>query len=131
MNKDFNDFRFDGLNYRVKSNKYYTMNRVSEDETKIVVKVADSHLLRTQYGFGLILDATHVVWLKDWQVSQNYFGNEVLISKQYFNVKKFGDFEEFDNDEENCKYESWLKVAKEQSGVDDDGMLKNPVSWSK
>lgn len=29
--KDFNDFRFAGLNWRQQSNKYLTMDRVSED----------------------------------------------------------------------------------------------------
>lgn len=33
--EEFNEFRFSGLEYRSKSNKYYTMNRVSEDENKI------------------------------------------------------------------------------------------------
>lgn len=43
--KDFNNFRFENLNWHQVSNNYYSMNRVSEDEKKIVVKVADEHFL--------------------------------------------------------------------------------------
>ena len=93
--EEFNEFRFSGLEYRSKSNKYYTMNRVSEDENKIVVKVADDHLIKTQYGYALILDYSHVVFLKDWQVSCNYFGNEVLLQREFFNVKEWGKHDEF------------------------------------
>lgn len=64
MKKDFNDFRFSGLNYKEKSNKYFTMNRVSEDENKVVVKVDSVHLFETKYGYALILDNTHVVFSK-------------------------------------------------------------------
>lgn len=108
------------------------MNRVSEDESKIVVKVADSHLQPTKYGYALILDATHVVFLKDWQVNRNYFGNEVILTKQFFNVKEWGDFSnEFDSEPNNLKWEEWLDTAKEQSKVDEDGYKLNPVSWGK
>lgn len=70
----FNEFRFDGLKCREVSNKYLTMKRVSEDENKIVVKVAGSHLLSTKYGYALILNAEYVVFLKEWQVDKNYYG---------------------------------------------------------
>lgn len=127
---DFNNFRFQGLNARKKSNKYLTMNRVSEDGNKIVVKVADSHLLETKYGHALILDRNHVVFIKNWQVSENYFGNEVLLTKEYFNVKEWGDFEDFDDEPQNLNFETWLNVAMEQEGlVDDDGAKSNPVNW--
>ena len=133
--QEFNDFRFEGLNYREASNKYYTMERVSEDETKIVVKVADSHLFKSKYGYGLILNANHVVWLKDWQVSQNYYGNEILLSKKYFIVKEYGDFAEFGYERENETFEEWLEVAKEQNAIktDEDGFKTriNPVKWEK
>ena len=133
--RDFNEFRFSGLNYRDKSNKYFTMDRVSEDETKIVVKVADSHLLKTKYGFALILNAEHVVFLKDWQVSDNYYGIEVLLTKEYFTPKKWGEFPDFDYEEENLTWEEWLETAKAQSATetDEDGYTTkiNPVHWEK
>lgn len=133
--QDFNNFRFEGLNHREASNKYFTMERVSEDENKIVVKVSAEHLFKTKYGFGLILNANHVIFLKDWQVSQNYFGNEVLITRQYFNVKEFGDFEEFGTERENETFEEWLEVAKAQNAIetDEDGYSTriNPVKWER
>lgn len=133
MKKDFNEFRFAGLNFKDKSNKYFTMDRVSADESKIVVKVSDSHLQPTKYGYALILDATHVVWLKDWQVSRNFFGNEVLLNKEYFNVKEWGDFsDEFGEEPQNLEWETWLETAKEQDNLkDDEGNNINKVNWEK
>lgn len=126
MSKKFNDFRFDGLNRKSWSNKYMTMDRVSESEEKIVVKVADSHLFQTRYGYGLILDANHVVWLKDWAVSINWYGNEVLLDKNFFNVKESTrEFEDFDEEPEHCNWEHWLDVAKIQRDAD------NRVIWAK
>ena len=110
----FNDFRFGGLNKRRASNQYWTMNRVSEDESKIVVKVADEHLLETRYGYALILDRNHVVFVKDWQVSKNYFGNEVVLTKEYFNVKEWGTFNDFCENEEVLSWKHWLEIAKNQ-----------------
>lgn len=130
MKKNFNEFRFEGLNYSKDSNKYYTMNRVSDDETKIVVKVADNHLIKTKYGYALILDHSHVVFLKDWQVDQNWFGNEVLLNKEFWNVKEWGNHDEFDNDEENLNFDRWLEVAKEQENYkNENGLKNNSVKW--
>ena len=130
--EEFNEFRFSGLEYRSKSNKYYTMNRVSEDENKIVVKVADDHLIKTQYGYALILDYSHVVFLKDWQVSCNYFGNEVLLQREFFNVKERGKHDEFELNEKNLNYDYWLEAAKAQDAVvDENGIKSNRVNWEK
>ena len=126
---DFNDFRFSGLNWHQKSNEYLTMERVSEDENKIVVKVGSDHLISTRYGYALILDNTHVVFLKSWQVSTNWYGNEVLLQKEYFIVKEWGEHEAFDEEPQNLQYDEWLKVAKEQNGKDEDGDRINPVRW--
>lgn len=126
----FNEFRFDGLNARQCSNKYLTMKRVSDDETKIVVKVGDSHIVPTKFGYALILDNTHVVFLKNWQVSCNYYGNEVLLDKQYFKPKQFGEWLEFVEYDENCEFKNWLKVAQAQADLkDEDGDELNPVRW--
>lgn len=126
---DFNDFRFGGLNWHKYTNNYITMDRVSEDETKIVVKVDDGHLIKTQFGYALVLDKTRVVFLKEWQVSANYFGNEVLIDKNFWNVKVWGEHENFDENEENLNFDTWLDIAKEQSKRDEDNCLINPVKW--
>lgn len=133
MSKDFNEFRFSGLHLEEQSNKFLTMNRVSDDENKVVVKVGTDHLLKTKYGFALILNSTHVVFLKDWQVDINYFGNEVLIDKDYFLVKQWGDFSDvFDDSEDNLKFEKWLGVAKiQQKSRDKDGDRINIVHWTK
>lgn len=125
MKKDFNEFRFAGLNYRVQSNKYFTMDRVSEDEKKIVVKVADEHLVKTKYGYALVLDYNHVVFVKEWAVSANYFGNEVMLTEEYFTVKEWGTFDDFGEEEENLEFDTWVNVAKEQEAAE------NIVRWEK
>lgn len=127
---DFNNFRFEGLNWYQYSNKYYSMDRVSADESKIVVKVGESHILKTKFGYALILDYSHVVFLKDWQVSDNYFGVEVLLQKEYFIVKEWGTFEDFGDDPENLDFNTWLEAAKAQANFkDEDGEALNRVRW--
>ena len=112
--KDFNKFRFEGLEARQASNKYMTMKRVSDDKNKIVVRVAEIHLQPTKYGYALILDNKHVVFLKPWQVSENYFSNEVILNRKYFNVKEWGDWEVFSEKPQNLEFDNWLKAAHEQ-----------------
>ena len=121
MKKDFNEFRFEGLNAKKVSNNYMTMNRISDNGEKIVVKVADCHLEKTLYGYALILDQTRVVFLKDWQVSQNYYGNEVLLDKNYFNVKTWGNHPLFFESDDNLTFDAWVKLAQEQKD--------NEVKW--
>lgn len=117
--------KFPGLNAREQSDKYWTCDRVSSDKNTIIVKVADSHLLPTKYGYALILDTTHVVFLKDWQVNRNYYGNEVMLNKDYFIVKEWGQFLEFEKDEDNLKFETWRKAAFHQQNA------KTKVYWQK
>jgi hypothetical protein len=131
MEKNFNDFRFSGLNYRECSNKYYTMNRINNDETKIVVKVESDHLLKTKFGWALVLNKCNVVFLKEWQVNCNWYGNYVLLEKSYFQIKTWGTFEMFDDSTDLLSWEAWLNVAKEQRDyVDEDGD-KKIVRWEK
>lgn len=122
MKNDFNEFRFKGLNYRKFSNKYLTMKRVSEDEKKVVIKVSDSHIITTKYGYAFILDKKHVVFLKEWQVNRNFYGNEVLLDKDYFQVKEWGEFENFLEDEKALNYSEYVEIAKEQ--------INNQVQWA-
>lgn len=131
MKRDFNKFRFAGLGFKEKSNKYFTMNRISEDANKIVVRVSDKHLKKTKYGYALVLDYNHVIFVKDWQVDQNYFGNEVILTKEYFLVKEWGNFDEFEESPENLTWEKWLSIANSQSEVDEFGLPKTPVEWTK
>lgn len=129
MKNNFNDFRFEGLNYKKCSNKYFTMDRVSADENKIVVKVGESHLIETRYGFALILDNTHVVFLKKWQVNRNYFGNEILLVRDFFKPTEWGTHDEFIGEENYCDFNAWLGVAKEQRDFVDEEGNKNKALW--
>lgn len=132
MKKDFNEFRFEGLHFRSCSNKYFTMKRVSDDGNKIVVKVSDNSLVETRYGYALIIDDKHVVFLKKWQVSCNWFGNEVLLDRNYWNVKEWGDFPDFMGNEQDFDFENWKKVAQmQENSVDEDGYKNNEVKWLK
>lgn len=134
MKKDFNEFRFKGLNWRKQTNKYLTMDRVSDDKTKVVVKVGNSHLIPTQYGYAFIVGYHSVVFVKNWQVSQNYYGTEILLDKNYFNVKEWGNFEDdfyFEDEEKKQTFDYWLEVAEAQSLKDEDGSFMNPVKWEK
>lgn len=113
--------KFEGLNLKKISNKYYTCDRVNADGTRIVVRVATGQLFRTRYGYGMILDRSHVVWLKDWQVSISYdkdglgdYFCEVIINKDYFNVKQWGEFNDYSDDAANLDWQAWLDAAKDQ-----------------
>lgn len=131
MTNDFNDFRFKDLNYKQYSNNYFTMDRLNKDLSKIIIKVSDEHLIQTQFGYAFILDRTHVVFLKNWQVSQNYYGNEVLLTKEYFNIKEWGKHENFANDEKIKDFNYFIEIAKEQSNYkNEDEELANPVRWA-
>lgn len=130
--EQFNVFRFEGLDYREASNKYITMKRVNAEKTKCVVKIAPEHLIKTKFGWALILDRTHVIFLKDWQVSvSNYYGIEVLLDKGYFLVKNWGVHEEFTDNDQFLKFENWIEVAKEQDNLKNDEGQINPVRWNK
>lgn len=123
----FNEFRFDGLKCREVSNKYFTMSRVSEDENKIIVKVDDNHIVKTRYGYALILNAEYVLFSKEWQVDQNYYGNEVLLNKEFFIPKKWGDFSlDFEFEEDNLDWNEWLNTAIAQNNEED-----NEVRWTR
>ena len=130
--KKFDNFRFEGLEPREFSNNYLTLKRVSQDENKIVVNIAESHLLRTKYGYALILDNTHVVFIKDWQVNNGYYGFEVILDRNFWNVEEWGGFsEEFSECAENYDFNTWVQTAKEQSAVDEEGRQINPVKWRR
>ena len=111
---EFNDFRFKGLKWEQHSNNYITSKRVSEDESKIVVKVENNHLVETKFGYALILDKQTVVFLKKWQVDINFFGTEIIIDRNFFKPTKWGEHNNFENNEENHNFKKWLEVAKKQ-----------------
>ena len=120
----FNNNLFDGLNHNIISNKYVTMDRISQDKNKICVNVSDSHLKKTKYGQALILDNTHVVFIKDWQVNRNYrnnYTNEVILDRKYFNVKTWGQHTDFTSSKDLMTFDKWVNVAKKQKN--------NKVEW--
>lgn len=114
---------------------------MSDDETRIVVKVANNHLFQTAYGYGLILDSKHVIWLKNWAVSENWFGNEVMLTKEYFIPKEYDKINKDEfmvENEKELKWETWLELAKTQDAkveyyTDEDGekyYTRNEVKWA-
>lgn len=125
--KNFNEFRFSGFKANFEySNKYIESNRISEDGNKIIVKIGQDHLVSTKYGYAVILNATHVVFVKNWQVDINYYGIEVILNKDYFNVKEWGDFSDnFADTEDFLSWDTWVKVAKQQEEAG------NLVRWKK
>lgn len=131
MAGSFNDFRFGTLNYRKQSRGYITMDRISFDKKKIVVQVPDERLLRTKYGYALILNMVNVCFIKDWQVNISPFGNEVLLDKDYFKPQRFGSFNEFNDlpDDAYMTWNEWLDIAKEQEKTDEQGFSFLPVHW--
>ena len=131
--EQFNNFISTGLDYKEASNKYFTMKRVNAEETKCVVKVAPGHLMKTKFGWALILDRTHVIFIKAWQISiSNYYGIEVLLDKEHFLIKNWGVHEEFTDNDQFLKFENWVEVAKEQDNLkNDEGWQINPVRWNK
>lgn len=140
----FNNVRFDGLHYINASeglryinvsNKYLTMQRVSDDKFRIVVKVDGSRLQKIKYGYRFILDRYRNLCLYDWQVSKSIYGNEVLLTRPSFGVIYEGKFDEFETvDESELTFEHWLEIAKEQSYiVEYNGYCfpGEPVFWKK
>jgi hypothetical protein len=60
----------------------------------------------------------------------------VLLTREYFNVKEWGEFDDFGavDDESELTFDHWLEVAKEQSYiVEEEGYSSpgNPVRWEK
>lgn len=121
---DFNAFRFAGLEHYDVSRRFMSMNRIDAEKTRVVIRFAESHVFKTQYGYGLILDRTHVLWLKDWQVSDNCYGVEVVLTKQYFTPKAAAKpFSDFDDNPDMLAWEEIVRIAEEQA--------ETPVRWGK
>ena len=88
---------FPGMNYskvrHSKSSTYAYADRVSKDGEHINVLVSSDNIKQTKFGYALQLDATHVQYVKDWQVSaqtlphKGQVGVNVSLSKKYFNPK--------------------------------------------
>lgn len=124
MSRDFNKFRFEGLDYKTSGKSHWSMKRISDDESKIIVDVAPEQIFGTKYGFGLILDRTHVCFVKDWNVLAGMYGHTlVVLSKQYFKAKEFGERDDYADDGYNCTWDAWLMAAKRQAAANGERVL--------
>lgn len=122
---------FNGLNPKRILDKFITMNRVSNDKNKIILNVSNNELIKTVYGYAFIIDRTHVVFLKDWQVNINCFKNEILLLRDDFKIKKWGIHKEFSNeDKEDLTFDDYLEIALFQDNFFDmEIQTKNKVLW--
>lgn len=129
--KKFDQFRFEGLDPKIATNKYLYMNRVNADETKVIVRFSKEQVFKTSYGYGFIVGQNHIVWLKDWQVEDNYYSQafdayEILLNKEFYNVKDatkpFDDIY-VDNDKGFYDWDDIVAIAKEQQEA------QKGVSW--
>lgn len=129
--KKFDLYRFEGLEPKIATNKYLHMNRISADESKVVIRFAKEHVFKTSYGYGFIVGQNHVVWLKDWQIEDNYYSQsfdayEILLSKEFYNVKESNrPFDDIvvENDEGFYSWDDIVTIAKEQQEA------QNGVNW--
>lgn len=106
------------------SNQYKELvgQHVSDDGNNAVLKIAAGHVFKTRYGYGVIVDATHVVFIKDWQVwgfsrdQQSYIIN---FNRDYYQVKEYGDFPDFEHYEDLkssdlATFDQVMAIAKQQ-----------------
>ena len=116
-----------------KASKTYTLfegSHISDDGNHVVVRLRDSHLLETKYGYGVIVDAKHVIFIKKWQIwGKHHLYRTYLVSfsREYFKVSEWGDFSDrFDeledlNESSLSSFENLLALAKEQDAFDKQG----------
>ena len=131
----FDDYRFGSLGHTEVSNNYITCNRIPTDPNEFgrcCVRVGKDHIFKSKYGYGLRLDAKHVVWLKEWQVSIGYardyvenengelvatnddYAIEVILNRGYFKVKEYKEDNNFSDNPEALKWKYWFLAAKDQ-----------------
>lgn len=121
------DYKFKGFapeQFRKNSNRFteFRGSQVSTDGENVVVLVGADHVFPTKYGYGVIVDASHVVWVKSWQVwGLNRAKNAYAInfSKAFYSVKEYGDFSDnfSDNLEKSAlsSFEKVVELANEQA----------------
>lgn len=114
-----------GFNY-YNSGKYMVFNNQVANNDKVIVKVADEML----YGFiskfnnrrtyMLKLDAHHMVYLKDFQVFNGFYGTYVILDRKYWNVKKAS--KSFDDmiESADLSFDKEVEIAKDQQAAADD-----------
>lgn len=120
------NYKFKGFKpeqFYKESNKYMTLRgaQVSEDGENAVILLSAEHVFPTRYGYGVIVDANHVVWIKDWQVWGQTRNNHYVInfSKTFYQVKEYGGFSDsFSYGVEDSllgTFDSVVKIANEQT----------------
>lgn len=83
--KEFDRFRFQGMDVERESGKYYKIGAVSADGNKLLVSMGENHVKKTPYGYAVALSENKVAYVKDWQVQTSYRGGQlVLLDKQHF-----------------------------------------------
>lgn len=83
------NYKFKGFTqdqFKAYSNNYskFTGKHVSDDNNHVVVRVAWNNIIKTRYGFAMIIDRNHVVFGKNWQLWGNGQWNEDIVVS--FNV---------------------------------------------
>lgn len=115
MKKDFRDWLFDGLEYMSISNKYYKFyTRHNKDFSKVLLRISETSLIPTQYGYAMVLDYEHILFLKFWQVGNNYYGTFVILEEKYFKPKKWGTHIDWWDEPKCLEWAYWANAAKLQ-----------------
>lgn len=123
---DYEKEALKGFNY-YRSGSYMVFDKqVSDDENKVIVKVDDEMLYgfiskfnnRRTYMFKL--DATHVVYLKEFQVFNGFYGTYVVLNKKYWNVKEIKNAFDDMSEKEDLSFEKEVEIAKLQQAKTDD-----------
>ena len=129
MANGFLDNMFGDLGIHRISNNYFSMSHINEAGTKIIVRVAKEQVFKTKYGYGLILDQNHVQFLKSWAVNDNWYGTYIMLEKQYFTPKQWGEFGDYPEEKENLEFETWVNIAKEQEEMAQKDRINFQVYW--
>ena len=119
------NYRFKGFGseqIQKNSNKYLELkgSHVSKDGNNAIVNISENHVFSTKYGHGVVVDASHTVFIKDWQIlGRNRTNNGVVINfnRDYYKVKEWGDHsEKFSNDSKTAlnSFDKVVKLANDQ-----------------
>lgn len=122
----FNDFQ---ANYKFKGfdiEQFYQVSNsrnglkgkhVSDDNNNAVIKISGKHIIETKYGYAVIMSNTEVVFIKHWQVwGVNYKSNAYIINfnRDFFNIKTWGNHDDFSSERTFNSFEDVIALAKEQ-----------------
>ena len=122
---DFNEYRFKGFKYEDQSNKYWKFNsQVNNDGSKILVKIApDNYFTYTaksgHINYVIKLDRNHVAFIKWWQMFEGWYGDYMLIDKNYWRPVESNKPNEDMVEKADLSYDHLLEIAKEQKAKTD------------